>query len=133
MKKLQLKAATAIVLFCLMSSINLMAQASPQDYFIGKWDMLVKGLPQGDTHMAVVFEMKKDSISGKDEIVGHLEKTAETEEITFSKIEPGADKITFYFTAQGYDIDVFLSKKDDDNADGKFFNMFETVAIRVKK
>ena len=31
------------------------------------------GLPQGDTHMPTVFEMKKDSATNKDIMVGKIE------------------------------------------------------------
>ena len=123
MKKFNFSAIAATLFFCFLTNINLSAQAE-QNFFMGKWDMFVKGLPQGDTHMHVVFKMAKDA-DGKESMVGHIEKTAETEEIVFTKIEPEAEKITFYFTAQGYDINVELVKKDDTIAEGKLFNMFE--------
>jgi hypothetical protein len=130
MKHLKLSTLFAALCFCLMSTTNLSAQAAPS-FFLGKWDMFVKGIPQGDTHMHVVFEMKKDG-TGKEEMVGHIEKTAETAEIPFSKVEPEAEKITFFFTAQGYDINVELTKKEDGSLEGKLFNMFEATATREK-
>lgn len=130
MKKFSISALLATLFLCFMANKNLYAQAAP-NYFLGKWDMLVKSLPQGDTHMHLVFEFKKDSLS-TEEMIGHIEKTSESEEIVFSKIETETEKITFYFTAQGYDINVVLSKKDDDTAEGTLFNMFEAVAKREK-
>lgn len=130
MKKSSISALLATLCFCFITNTSLSAQAAPH-YFLGKWDMLVKSLPQGDTHMHLVFEIKKDSLS-KEEMVGHIEKTSESEEIVFSKIELETEKITFYFTAQGYDINVVLTKKDDDTAEGTMFNMFEAVAKREK-
>jgi hypothetical protein len=131
MKKIKLSAAVATLVFCLMTNLALKAQATEANYFIGKWDMLVKGIPQGDTHMPVVFEMKKDSTSDKAIMVGRIEKP--DGDLIFSKVEADGDKVTFYFTAEGYDLDVQLTKTDADNAKGMMFNMFEAVAVRVKK
>ena len=108
-------------------------KAASDNYFLGKWDMLVKDIPdRGNVHMPVVFELKKDS-TGKQQMIGHIEKTATDEEVIFSKVEPAPEKISFNFTAQGYDINVVLTKKDADIAEGKMFDMFSAVATRVKK
>ena len=58
MKNLSVCIATAI-LFIL--STGAMAQTQTvSDYFAGKWNMLVKGLPNGDTKMIVVLEKRYD-------------------------------------------------------------------------
>jgi hypothetical protein len=64
-------------------------------------------------------------------MVGRIEKP--DGDLVFSKVEAEGDKVTFYFTAEGYDLDVQLTKTDADNAKGMMFNMFEAVATRVKK
>ena len=130
MKKFSISALFATFCLFFMANTSPSAPAEPH-FFLGKWDMLVKSLPQGDTHMHLVFEMKKDD-AGKEELIGHIEKTSESDEIVFSKVETEAEKITFYFTAQGYDINVVLTKKDEDTAEGTLFNMFEAVAKREK-
>jgi hypothetical protein len=131
MKKFNLYTTFSTLVFCFLTNLTLIAQTQEANYFIGKWDMLVKGIPQGDTHMPVVFEMKKDSASNKEMMVGRIEKP--DGDLIFSKVEAEGDKVTFYFTAEGYDLDVQLTKTDADNAKGMMFNMFEAVAVRVKK
>ena len=49
-----------------------------------------------------------------------------------AKVEEAEGKITLYFSAQGYDVNVELNKVDDDNLKGTLMNMFEAKAKRVK-
>ncbi|MDZ7876173.1 MAG: hypothetical protein U5L45_00805 [Saprospiraceae bacterium] len=47
-------------------------------------------------------------------------------------IEEEAGKITLYFSASGYDLNLPLEKVDNDNLKGKLVDMFEATAVRVK-
>ena len=108
------------------------AAAKPSTFFLGKWDVLVLGLPQGDTHMPTVFEMKKDSATNKDIMVGRIE-SKETGAIPLTDIVATDSTMDFAFSAQGYDLTMTLAKKDNDNATGTMFNMFSVKAIRIKE
>jgi len=48
MKKATLINLMSAILIVIAAKVNAQTQTN---YFIGKWDVLVKGLPQGDTHM----------------------------------------------------------------------------------
>jgi len=121
MKKLNLFFA---VLACsLLFSLVVKAQA-PADYFIGKWDLLTTGLPQGDTHSSIVFERNDSKLSGY-MIDNKGLKTV------FSKIDEKPTNISVYFTASGYDCYIFLEKKDDNNVTGSLMDMFDCSAVRV--
>ena len=50
-----------------------------------------------------------------------------------TNIEQATDKITLYFSTQGYDVNLVLTKKDDDHATGSLMGMFDALADRVKK
>jgi hypothetical protein len=125
MKKATLVSLMAMILVVITAKVN--AQAQP-NYFIGKWDVLVKGLPQGDAH--VIFNLADSA--------GHLkgvlvDTTAAHKDIPLTKVEQADDTVTLYFTAQGYDVNLVLKKKDDDHATGSLMGMFDAVAERVKK
>lgn len=107
--------------------------SAKSNYFLGKWELLVFGLPQGDTKFPVVFEMLKDSSSGNYVMAGHIEKSESGEEINFSKVDPADSTITFFFRAKGYDLVVNLAKKDDDTSEGRMIDMFDVKATRNKK
>jgi len=119
-----------LTLAALMAFVLIAAKANAQtaNYFIGKWDVLVKGLPQGDTHM--LFNLTDSAGNTKGVLV---DTTAAHKDIPMTKIEQAPDTITLYFSAQGYDVSLILKKKDDDHATGSLMGMFDAVADRVKK
>jgi len=124
MKKVTLINLMAVMLLMVATKVNAQTQTN---YFIGKWDVLVKGLPQGDTHMKFNIADSAGTMKG-----ALLDTTAAQKDIPLTKIEPDGDKITLYFSAQGYDVSLLLTKKDDDNATGSLMGMFDATAVRMK-
>ncbi|MCW3119498.1 MAG: hypothetical protein JWM28_3580 [Chitinophagaceae bacterium] len=115
-------------IFFLLFSFSISAQTKDStDYFIGNWNVLLKGLPQGDTKMFVNFEKKDTALSGT------ILDSTKTEIAKVSKIEKKGYTVTVYFTAQGYDVFLFMEKKDEDHIAGNMLNMFEAVGDRVKE
>lgn len=122
------KLATLIVGVFALMIISVAAKAqSNTDFFVGKWDILVKGTPQGDVNMKVSFE-KKD---GK--LVGTMVNPDTQKEEPFNKLDTTEKGIIVYFSAQGYDVDMSLEKQDDDHVIGSVMNMLEVTGVRVKK
>ena len=105
------------------------ATAAATDFFAGKWEVVFSGTPQGDVKLMAHFTRKDGKMEG--ELKDPADEKAEA--IPITSIEEGTDKITFGFSAQGYDLSVDLEKVDDDNLKGMMMNMFETKAVRVKK
>ena len=97
------------------------------DYFAGKWNVLVKGTPNGDARMFFVLT-KRDST-----ITGVVQDSTGKEISKIDNAELVSDEITVYFNSQGFDVSVLLKKKDDDHAAGSLMGMFETEADRVKE
>jgi len=123
MRKLNSVITAACFIFL---STGAMAQTSSgADYFAGKWNMLVKGLPNGDTKMFVVLD-KKDTT-----LVGVIQDSTGTEISKFSKVELKGDGVTVYFTAQGYDVYMTMNKKDEDHVTGSMMDMFDAEGLRV--
>ena len=96
------------------------------DYFAGKWNMLVKGLPNGDTKMIVVLD-KKDTT-----LVGVIQDSVGTEISKFSKVDVRENGVTVYFTAQGYDVYMSMIKKDEDHIIGTMMDMFDAEGTKIK-
>lgn len=124
MKKIsQLVAVVCAVLL----TLNVSAQTSSTDYFAGRWNMLVKGLPQGDTKLVIALE-KKDTT-----LVGAVIDTTGKEVAKIDKIEINGTTATVYFHAQGYDVNLVMTKKDEDHVTGSMMGMFEAEGDRVKE
>jgi hypothetical protein len=114
-------------LFFLLLSVQSNGQSKTGvAYFAGKWSMVIKGTPDGDAKMIFILENKTDSLAGV------VQDSTGTEISKISKIELTGSSATVYFTAQGYDVNVVMNKKDDDHVAGSLLGMFDTVGERIK-
>lgn len=114
-------------LFFLLLSVSVNAQAKKgADYFEGKWSVLVKGLPDGDTKMIFVLDKKEATLTGV------VQDSTGKEIAKLSSVEINDNSATLYFTAQGYDVNLVMDKKDDDHVTGSLMGMFEAEGERVK-
>jgi hypothetical protein len=124
-----MKKLTAIFggLLLLVLSVTANAQSKTgADYFKGKWSVLLKGTPGGDAKMVFVLENKNDSIAGV------VQDTTGAEISRITNVELRDNEVTLYFTAQGYDVNLLLKKKDDDHVTGSLMSMFDAEGERVK-
>lgn len=116
-----------VLLLCLLFAINshvAYSQDKP-DYFLGKWDVLVQGLPQGDAKFTIAFEETDGKLSGK-----MIDK--EAKETPFTSVELGENAIRANFTAQGFDVYIKLSKAENDTVTGTMMDMFNASGTRIK-
>ena len=114
-------------LFILFLSVTTNAQSKTgADYFKGKWSVLLKGTPGGDSKMIFVLENKNDSIAGV------VQDTTGAEIANITKAELTDKEVTLYFSTQGYDVNLLLTKKDDDHVTGSLMSMFEAEGDRIK-
>jgi hypothetical protein len=125
-----MKKLSALFLFSFLSMIffatNLQAQAAPEDYFVGTWNVKAFGLPQGDTDMIIQIEKKDGKLTG-----GIVD--ANTKEVTpFTKMDLASNKLTAYFTAQGMEVYLTLEKKDDATVTGSIMDMFNMEGTKGK-
>lgn len=115
-------------IFFLLLSFNVNAQSKTgADYFAGKWNIVVKGTPNGDAKMIFVLENRNDSIAGA------VQDSTGKEMTKITSTELTDSSLTIYFTAQGYDVNLALTKKDDDHATGSMMGMFDADADRIKQ
>ena len=106
------------------------AQTTPAapvpNYFEGKWNVFIKGTPNGDVTLPMRFEQKEGKFSG-------FYTNPETkEEVAMTSVEVKGDDINLAFTIMSYDVTATLTKKDDDHANGKLMDMFEAEGTKVK-
>lgn len=114
-------------LFLLLLSTSIHAQSKPGvSYFSGKWNVLVKGTPNGDARMIMDLQTKKDSLSG-------VVRDSTGKEISkISSVELTDTSVTVHFTAQEYEVYLVMNKKDDDNITGNLMGMFDAEGKRIK-
>jgi hypothetical protein len=122
------KSSKVFIGFCLLLlSVHVNAQSNTgADYFAGKWNVLVKGLPNGDTKMFFVLDKKDTTLTGV------VQDSTGLQIAKIDKAEVGATTATVYFVAQGYDVNLLMTKKDEDHITGSLMSMFDAEGERVK-
>ncbi len=122
-----MKKVSILIVFLLGVTFNSFSQSA--DFFAGKWEITVVGTPNGDAKFSTELIRKDGKLGGELKIVS----TEKTDPVAITNIDESADKITIYFSTQGYDVNVVLEKVDSDNLKGSLMNMFESTAKRVKE
>lgn len=102
------------------------AAAAPGSYFEGKWDALVKETPNGDATVPVRFEKKDGNWKG------YFTEPGSTTEKDMASVKLDGENLVFEFSIAGYDVNVTLTKKDDNTATGRLMSMFDVIATRKK-
>lgn len=126
MKRMMLMAVLLIAGFTMNAQTTAPVANSPmEDYFIGKWKLQVFGLPTGDAVMLMVVE-KKD---GK--LLGTLGGEHGESPSNFTKIEISKNTLLVRFMGGGYDVPMYLDKKDDKSVTGSMNDMFDITGEKV--
>ena len=115
-----------VAFLIMLCTFQMKAQSATQEYFAGKWSVLLKGLPDGDTKMILLLDKKDTSITG----VVQDSTGKEIAKITSADLKE--NQLTIYFTAQGYDVSLLLNKKDEDHVAGSLMGMFDATGDRIK-
>lgn len=115
---------TTIVLLFISSTA--FGQSVAEDYFTGKWEVLVEGTPQGDATM--IFDLNRE----EGELVGNISAEGESDTTKIDRITETDDSITAYWFAQGHNVNITLKKKDENNMTGSLMSMFKSSAERIQ-
>ena len=76
--------------------------------------------------MILVLEKKDSSMTG----VIQDSTGKEMAKITNAELKP--TQLTVYFTAQGFDVNLVMDKKDEDHTTGSLMGMFDAEGDRIK-
>ena len=111
-----------IIMAIVMNTSLLKAQDinTGEKYFTGKFNLMVYGLPDGDTKMVLTIVIKDDKLTGT---IVAPERTDPPLELTGIAVADSTLNATF--SAQGMDITLFFKIKDDKNVTGNMMNMFD--------
>jgi len=103
------------------------APATSADYYPGKWNVVVKGTPNGDAKMTFVFERKDGKLTGA------IQDSTGKEMTKITSIDEKDKTITAAFTIQTYDVTLTMDPVDADNIKGSLMGMFDATGMRVKE
>jgi hypothetical protein len=123
MKKLSILFSFVLLLFF---ANGVHAQQS-DTYFVGKWDILIKGLPQGDTEALVKFELKDGKLTGS--ITGKTDQ----KDMPFTDVALKDSVVVVKFDHSSGEVEMSLLKKDADNISGQVNGQFNLTGVRKKE
>jgi hypothetical protein len=114
------------VLFLFAGTYRVSAQDASKDYFAGKWEVLVKGSPEGDATALVELKRIDGTLQGT--IAIGNDKTASK----ITSVEEKANNVTVYFSSSmGYDVYLYMEKVDENQVTGTVMDMFDLTGKRM--
>lgn len=126
-----MKKVFLLMMLIMLTAVSAFAQSdnksdkTGEEFFLGKWELLVEGLPTGDAKMLLVVEKTED---GKYKgIIGGTDGSAASP-LTKIVIEPKT--MTVNFNGQGYDVPLYLDKEKDGTVTGSMNDMFDVTGKR---
>ena len=120
-----------IVFFCMMcmlmaaSTFTSHAQEESKDYFVGKWLVKIQDLPVDIEEMMVDVAR----VDGKLKV----NLSADGQQIEVQQVNEKETSITFYFNGNGFDVDMTLVKKSQNEVTVDMLSQFDLTGKRVTK
>ncbi|MDP4270622.1 MAG: hypothetical protein Q8909_10915 [Bacteroidota bacterium] len=116
----------AVIAASATTSQNADTTLTPSEkYFIGKWKLNVYGLPQGDAKMLMVIE----KVDGK--LQGTLGGEKGENPNKFTKVEIKGNTLNVRFMGGGWDVPMYLDKKDEKKITGSMNDMFDVDGTKI--
>lgn len=113
-------------LFLMLLIVSNPAMANNKDFFVGKWNVVIKGTPLGDSKLTVVLSRKSGKLQGY-----IINKDGEKSDI--EKIEVKGQIVIIYFTFNHFDVDFTMQKKDENHFIGKLKERYDSEGVRLMK
>ena len=120
-----------IVFFCMLcmlmaaSTFTAHAQEESKDYFVGKWLVKIQDLPVDIEEMMVDVTR----VDGKLKV----NLSADGQQIEVQQVNEKETSITFYFNGNGFDVDMTLVKKSQNEVTGDMISQFDLTGKRITK
>ena len=97
-----------------------------ENFFIGKWKLMVFGLPSGDTQMVLIIQKIDGKLTGT---IG--DGGANDNKLT--KIEIVKNALEMNFIGGGYNVPLYIDKTGDDTVEGSMNDMFDVEGTKETK
>jgi hypothetical protein len=124
------KASIVVFILFLATTFNVLAQESAvTDYFAGKWELTLIGLPEGDAILIAHLDRAEGKLTGV--LAGP--DNSEATRMKLTTITETENRIELFFQAQGFDVSIDLSRVDEDNMKGALVGMYDVKAKRIRE
>jgi len=121
-----MKKNLVLIIGCLISVASVFASDVDGEKFVGTWDFEIFDTPNGDTKNVLIIHLKDDKFSG-------VMKGVDGQDFELYNFSVDGDEMTFFFTAQGHEVDVVIELQSNNEFEGYLKDMFEVVGSRAKE
>lgn len=109
---------TLLLITMFTTSLSAQSDNPYEDYFIGKWNLVVKGLADYDINLVLDVKKIEGTIKGEVEIPGYGEPPSELIGIVMAD-----STFAGTTTGLGFDMPLIVTRKDDKNVTGSMMGM----------
>ena len=123
-----MKKIVFVCMLCMMmaaSTFTSHAQEESKDYFVGKWLVKIQDLPVDIEETTVDIAR----VDGKLKV----NLSADGQQIEVQQVNEKETSITFYFNGNGFDVDMTLVKKSQNEVTGDMLSQFDLTGKRITK
>ena len=119
-------AFTAVVVALLFAGVNASAQTPQEKSFLGKWELTISGMPDGNMEIPLTVTYTDNALKGN--IV-----TPDGETMEFESISVDEDVLLAEFSADGFVVNLELSLEEDGTLSGYMMNAFTVKGKKAEK
>lgn len=119
-------AFAAVVAALLFAGINASAQTPEEKNFLGKWELTISGMPDGNLVIPLTVTFEDDVLKGSIVAPGD-------EKMTFDTISVDEDVLLAEFEAEGFVVNLELSLEEDGTLSGYMMNAFSVKGKKAEK
>ncbi len=114
-----------IAAMMLSTAVVANAAAADGDFFVGKWELVMLGAPDGDITSVATVTRAGEKLEATVTMDG-------MEPVKCSRVDvEDADTIVLYFNAGGYDVYIVLDRSDDNTVKGSAMDMLDVTGKRI--
>jgi hypothetical protein len=113
-------------IFIMLLFVNNHALAKGKNFFDGKWSVVIKATPLGDSKLTLILSSKSGKLQGY-----VIDKDGGQSEI--EKVEVKGQKIIIYFTFNHFNVDLSMQKIDENHFVGKLKDRYDSEGVRLIK
>ena len=124
----QMKRAGILLIMAFFgATLYMNAQTQPNDFFVGKWELIIQGAPGGeDIAGLMILERKNGTLEGS------IVDQQLNQEFKIVKVAEKGNQITLYFNTDEYgEVTYNLEKVDDNNLMGTAMDFLYIKGKRV--
>ncbi len=111
------------MMVALLVATGVKAQQPSTDFFIGKWEVVME-LMDGNVDAVVTLEKDGEGLKGSMTSEG-------MSTLQFDSVTVGDNGVTMYFEAMGYDVDLSIRQKTENEVEGVLAGYFTVKGKRV--